>query len=152
MKDNGSLLRQYATHGDEAAFRQVVERHVSLVYSAALRQLNGDGHLAEDVAQTVFIALAQKAGNLPEDVILIGWLYRVTKFAAAKAGRASPAEPLAVLHGLLRWRRLPSASPAESFDRKRQLRPGVVHHDNPIGNSGLWRRGGVSHDARAVGG
>jgi DNA-directed RNA polymerase specialized sigma24 family protein len=49
--------------------------------------VNGDSHLAQDVAQTVFIELARKAGNLPHDVVLTGWLHRHTCYTAAKAVR-----------------------------------------------------------------
>jgi RNA polymerase sigma factor (sigma-70 family) len=49
--------------------------------------VNGDTHLAQDVAQTVFIHLARKARNLPRHVVLSGWLHRHTCYAAATAVR-----------------------------------------------------------------
>ncbi|HTA95223.1 MAG TPA: sigma-70 family RNA polymerase sigma factor, partial [Verrucomicrobiae bacterium] len=57
------------------------------VYSAALRQVNGDAHLAQDVAQTVFADLAQKAASLSRCQSLTGWLYTSAHFAAAKIVR-----------------------------------------------------------------
>ena len=54
MIPDGELLRRYAETNSESAFTELVERHLPLVYSAALRQVNGDAHLAQDVAQTVF--------------------------------------------------------------------------------------------------
>ncbi len=87
MNDEGQLLRRFAEAGDEAAFRELVARHLDLVYSAALRQLNGDTHLAEDAAQTVFADLARKARSLPRGVVLTGWLYEAARFAAAKMVR-----------------------------------------------------------------
>jgi len=80
------LLRAYTQQRDDEAFRAVVERHAAFVYSASLRQLN-NAALAEEVTQTVFIILAQKAASLGPKVVLAGWLHRATRFAAATARR-----------------------------------------------------------------
>src|SRR5215510_10082259 len=88
MLNDAELLRQYATTGSEEAFTELVSRHLSLVYSAALRQVQGDAHLAEDVGQTVFIDLSRKAAALARHPVLSGWLYVSTRMAAAKALRA----------------------------------------------------------------
>ena len=64
MTPDSELLGRYAGTRSEDAFAELVRRHVNLVYSAALRQVNGDAHLAQDVAQTVFTDLARKAGSL----------------------------------------------------------------------------------------
>lgn len=81
MLDDQQLLRQYAK-GSETAFREIVARHVNLVYSTALRQTGGDSHLAQDAGQLVFADLARKARFLPANVILAGWLHHATRFAA----------------------------------------------------------------------
>ncbi len=81
------LLQDYAAHGSESAFRTLTERHLNLVYSAALRQVN-DPQLAQEVCQTVFILLARKAGSLGHNVVLAGWLFRTTRFVAARARRS----------------------------------------------------------------
>ena len=47
-----------------------------------------DAALAKDVAQVVFSDLALKAGKLPSGVVLGGWLYRHTCFAASKMVRS----------------------------------------------------------------
>ena len=63
MTPDSELLERYATERDEAAFAELVRRHVNHVYSTALRLVGGDAHLAEDAAQTVFTDLARKAPN-----------------------------------------------------------------------------------------
>src|SRR6266446_2380915 len=88
MLNDEQLLRRYAADGSEAAFGELVSRYVNLVYSAALRRAGGDAHLAQDVAQLVFTDLARKAGSLPPEVVLAGWLHRATRFAAAELIRS----------------------------------------------------------------
>src|SRR5690242_2139028 len=88
MNDDAELLRQYAEDHAEEAFAEIVRRHVDFVYSAALRQVNGDAHLARDVTQLVFAALARKASKLAGHRVLAGWLFVSTRFAAAKLVRA----------------------------------------------------------------
>jgi RNA polymerase sigma factor (sigma-70 family) len=87
MTADGILLRQYAETGLEEAFSELVQRHLPLVYSAALRQLQGNEALAKDVAQTVFIDLAHKAKSLSNHELLAGWLYSATRLAAFRALR-----------------------------------------------------------------
>jgi RNA polymerase sigma factor (sigma-70 family) len=87
MTPDSELLRQFARSNSEAAFAELVRRHVNLVNSAALRQVNGDEHSAKDVAQTVFADLARKARSLSRRESLTGWLYTSAHFAAAKIVR-----------------------------------------------------------------
>ncbi len=87
MTNDEQLLHAYARERLESAFNELVARHIDFVYSAALRVVNGDSHLAQDVTQTVFIDLARKAGSLPRGVVLTGWLHRHTWYTAATAVR-----------------------------------------------------------------
>jgi RNA polymerase sigma factor (sigma-70 family) len=87
MTPDPELLRQFAKTNSQDAFAELVKRHVNLVYSAALRQVNGDEHFAKDVAQTVFTDLARKANALSRRETLTGWLYTSAHFAAAKIVR-----------------------------------------------------------------
>ncbi len=75
------LLRRYAEQNSEPAFATLVERHINLVYCVALRFTRNEPD-AQDVAQAVFIILAQKAAKLRPPTILAGWLYETTRFAA----------------------------------------------------------------------
>jgi RNA polymerase sigma factor (sigma-70 family) len=88
MPTDAQLLSSYADENSEAAFGELVRRHVNLVYSVALRQCGGDAHLAEDVAQRVFTDLARKARSLSGHAVLGGWLYRSAQFAASDVVRA----------------------------------------------------------------
>jgi len=87
MTDSQKLLAEYVQNGSEAAFRELVARYLDLVYSAAVRLVNGDRHLAEDVAQTVFADLSRLAGAFSGQVMLGGWLHRHTCFVAGKIMR-----------------------------------------------------------------
>src|SRR5687768_12598081 len=87
MPTDAELLRRYTEEKSDAAFAEVVKRYVDLVYSAALRQVRGDTHRAQDVAQVVFTTLARKAVSLTNHPVLAGWLYTATQHAAAKVVR-----------------------------------------------------------------
>lgn len=87
MMNDAELLRRYAEENSAVAFGQLVGRYLNLVYSAALRQVGGDVHLAEDVTQTVFADLARKAASLTSRADLSGWLYTSAHFAASNMVR-----------------------------------------------------------------
>src|SRR5438128_7041460 len=80
------LLRDYTGRRSEAAFAELVRRQVDFVYSAALRMVR-DAHLAEDVTQGVFVALAQNARQLTNRAVLSGWLHRTAQNIAAQTVR-----------------------------------------------------------------
>jgi RNA polymerase sigma factor (sigma-70 family) len=81
------LLRDYTSDRSEVAFAELVQRHVDLVYSAALRMVC-DSHLAEDVTQGVFVALARNATQLTDRPVLSGWLHRTAQNIAAQTVRS----------------------------------------------------------------
>ena len=80
--DDHQLLAQFVSENSEVAFATLVERHINLVYSVAWRSV-GNSHAAEEVAQAVFIILAQKAGRISGKTILPGWLHQTTRLTAA---------------------------------------------------------------------
>ncbi len=88
MTDDAQLLRRFVHENSEAAFSELVAQRIDFVYAAALRQVGGDAHLAQEIAQNVFLDLARKARALAARPSLAGWLYTSTRFAAAKAVRA----------------------------------------------------------------
>jgi RNA polymerase sigma factor (sigma-70 family) len=88
MTEHQTLLAQYATHGSEEAFGELVARYVNLVYSTAVRLVDGDTHRAEDVVQTVFTDLARLAKTLSPGVMLGGWLHRRTYHVATTLMRS----------------------------------------------------------------
>jgi RNA polymerase sigma factor (sigma-70 family) len=76
------LIAKFAGGKSEHAFALLVNRHLNLVYSTALRFV-GNPSDAEEIVQAVFIILARKAGSLRRGKILSGWLYQTTRFTAA---------------------------------------------------------------------
>ena len=64
VTSDADLLHAYARQGSQAAFAELVRRHVDWVYSSARRQVADPG-LAEDVTQSVFILLPVTAAPNP---------------------------------------------------------------------------------------
>ena len=79
--DDWQLLKSYARDDSQDAFTEIVNRHVNLVYSAALRQVR-EPELARDVTQLVFANLARQAKSLKPKGTLAGWLYRDASFTS----------------------------------------------------------------------
>jgi DNA-directed RNA polymerase specialized sigma24 family protein len=62
------LLARYVRDGSEAAFTELVARHVGLVYATARRLVGNPAH-AEEITQAVFVILARKAGSLRRKIL-----------------------------------------------------------------------------------
>ncbi|HWN94151.1 MAG TPA: sigma-70 family RNA polymerase sigma factor [Methylomirabilota bacterium] len=84
--DDRELLDEFVKARSQSAFRELVARHLGVVYSAARRMVR-DSHLAEEVAQSVFTTLAQKAESIRPPQVLGGWLYNTTRHLAMHAVR-----------------------------------------------------------------
>ncbi len=87
MDTDPDLLRRYTDQRDQAAFAELVKRHLGLVHATALRLLGGDRHLAQDVTQAAFTELARQAGALRDRATLAGWLHHTARFLALNAVR-----------------------------------------------------------------
>lgn len=127
METDGEMLRCYVVAGSEEAFEQLVRRHLNLVYSAALRQVNGDAHLAQDVVQTVFADLARKAKSLSRHPALRGWLYTSTHFAAAKAVRKEQRRHTHEQEAQAMQKALQAAAPDLDWTRLRPVLDSAMH-------------------------
>ena len=77
------LLCAYA-QGDEQAFETLVEKYFRMVYTVATRR-TGDTHLAEEIAQSVFLILSRKARRFSSKTSVPGWLLRTTRFVCRDA-------------------------------------------------------------------
>lgn len=85
--DDTTLLHDFISRRDGAAFRELVERHLPLVHATA-RRVTANEELARDVSQETFIRLAGRADGIPASVPLAAWLHRTTRSLAANLVRA----------------------------------------------------------------
>jgi RNA polymerase sigma factor (sigma-70 family) len=127
MTPDGELLRRYAEADSEEAFAELVRRRLDLVYSAALRQVNRDTRLAQEVAQSVFTDLARKATALSRRQDLAGWLYTSTRFAAAKAVRTERRRQTREQEALAMRELLHTPAPGFDWERLRPVLDEAMH-------------------------
>jgi RNA polymerase sigma-70 factor, ECF subfamily len=98
----GAELLSRALAGEASAFRALVLRHQRSVYSLAVRMLS-DRHLAEDLAQEVFLQLYRSLRSIESEAHLAFWLRRVTLHRAldrlrrSRGWKAAPLEEVAAL-------------------------------------------------------
>jgi len=83
MMNDHQLLSAYV-QGDEQAFETLVQKYFTMVYTVASRQ-TGDSHLAEEIAQSVFLILSRKARRISSRTSMPGWLLRTTRFVCRDA-------------------------------------------------------------------
>jgi RNA polymerase sigma factor (sigma-70 family) len=80
-------LRNFAATRCERAFRKLTEGHAGLVYSTALRIVDGDAATAQDVVQMVFTTLAGRPQAVRDGKALAAWLHRAAVGCAVDAVR-----------------------------------------------------------------
>ncbi|HLP77395.1 MAG TPA: RNA polymerase sigma factor, partial [Candidatus Paceibacterota bacterium] len=81
------LLQEFAQRRSDAAFRELTQRHVNLVFGTAFRA-TGERSAAEEITQNVFIALAKKAAWLQRESSVAAWLHRVALLESRQWWRA----------------------------------------------------------------
>lgn len=121
-----------------------------MVYSAALRQLHGDTHRAEDLTQQVFSEMARQARPLSRHPALAGWLYTTTRQMAWRAlrseqRRAAREHEAHAMNELLR----PAAEP--DWDHLRPALDGAMHELNNADRLALLLRYFKNKSLREVG-
>jgi RNA polymerase sigma factor (sigma-70 family) len=87
IANDHELLEQFVRKQSQDAFTALVDRHLNLVYSAALRQVQSP-QLAEEISLSAFTRLARHAATLAPDTILTAWLYQVTRHLAVDVIRS----------------------------------------------------------------
>src|SRR5258705_8358227 len=65
-----ALLSDFAMHRSEEAFAELVNRHLDMVHSAAIRLAGPCPESAEDITQQVFVELARQAPRLRGRIVL----------------------------------------------------------------------------------
>jgi RNA polymerase sigma-70 factor, ECF subfamily len=94
--DDADLLVAYLA-GDEAAIRELVERHHRRIYGLCYRYF-GDHTDAEDATQDTFLALARAAASFRGSASVTAWLTRVAINACHDIVRRREVRPRAVTH------------------------------------------------------
>jgi RNA polymerase sigma factor (sigma-70 family) len=130
MKNDTELLRQYVEESCEKAFTELVREHLNLVYSAALREMNGDTALAEDVSQAVFTQLARKARALLSHPSLAGWLYTSVRHVAANLRRSDQHRQRREREAQSMNELLAEPSPNEAWQQIRPVLDDALHELN----------------------
>jgi RNA polymerase sigma factor (sigma-70 family) len=121
MTDDAALLRRYAEERSEPAFAEFVQRHLGLVYGAALRRCGGDEHRAAEVAQRVFTSVARRATALARHDALTGWLYAATRNAALNLLRAERRRRAREREAQTMTELVTASTPAVDWDRLRPV-------------------------------
>ena len=75
-KDRDQLLVERCRDGDRAAFTEIVIRYQRPIYNAAYRVL-GNGEDASDIAQVVFLRVAERLDDYDPQFRFFSWIYRI---------------------------------------------------------------------------
>ncbi len=86
LESDNRLLAAFADHGDEDAFRQLVERYYGCVLSVCCR-VTANPSDAQDAAQASFLVLARRAAEYRNRTDLIQCLFRIARNCALNVRR-----------------------------------------------------------------
>lgn len=85
-----------ARDGDEAAFERIVRLMHGRVWRYLIHLVH-DPHLAQDVAQEVFVRVYRNLDSLRDPERFAGWVFSIARNAAYDHGRARKRRPLELL-------------------------------------------------------
>jgi len=149
MSDPRTLLADYVTNASESAFQELTACYLDLVYSTAVRLLNGDQHRAQDVTQMVFTDLARLAGTLSPAVQLGGWLHRRTCHVALTLIRGERRRQLRErqVSDMNVWH----ADPGEGFEKIAPVLDEAINELSDRDRAAIMLRFFEHRDLRAIG-
>jgi RNA polymerase sigma factor (sigma-70 family) len=127
MTEDAELLSRYAADHSEPAITELIQRHVDLVYSAALRLVSGDAHRAQDVTQQVFVELTRNARKLAGHPALVGWLYTTTRRIAMHTNRTEQRRKNREQEAHAMTELLRETAPDEDWDQLRPVLEEAMH-------------------------
>jgi RNA polymerase sigma-70 factor (ECF subfamily) len=90
MESEAAAVLARARHGDDEAFRALVERHSRSVFRLAYR-MTGNEQDAEDIVQESFLRAYRQLGRFEARANFGTWLYRITANCAVDLMRARQA-------------------------------------------------------------
>jgi RNA polymerase sigma factor (sigma-70 family) len=137
---NNPLLHRYVTERSEAAFTELVQQYIDVVYSAALRQVNNDPIAAEDVTQAVFTDLARKAPRLVRHTSLTGWLYTSTRYLSTKVRRTEHRRVVREQEAYAMNQLLHSTAPDPAWEELRPVLDEAMHELSPADREAVLLR------------
>ena len=119
-----SLMLAYAA-GDAAAFERLYQRHRSKLYRFLVRQLHGNGALADEFFQDVWQRVITARQSWKPDAAFSTWLYRIAHNRLADHWRALQHRPPAPDDADERTERVPDHDTPErhlsEFEERRRL-------------------------------
>lgn len=104
--------------GDKAAFAEIIEAYLGMVYGVALN-ITGNYTESEDIAQESFLYAFHKLGDLSDPARFGSWLYSIVRRTAFKMLHQRHGLPMTNMEDLLEEKaRHDAETPAEIYARK----------------------------------